>query len=190
MQFQRMCAVMALALVGSAAAKAQLAPDAAYPGSGLTRQQIMDRLTAADYRSAPSVADGKVVFENLCSGCHLFGDLGAAVGPDLSTVASRFKKKDILDSILWPSRTISDQYAMVTFTLDDGTTESGMVTREDATYVFVRNAAHMEGRGLPIPLARIKDRKDSTVSLMPESLLAPLKLTQIDNLVAFLLTGK
>src|SRR5262245_24326166 len=168
----------------------QVNPDAAYQGSGLTRQQVFDKLTAADYKSAPSVADGKEVFQALCSGCHLFGDIGASVGPDLSTVGSRFKKRDILESILWPSKTISDQYTMTTLVLDDGTTESGLIAREDATYVFLRNAAHLEGRGLPIPVARIKERKDSNVSLMPERLMDPLKLERIDNLVAFLLTGK
>jgi putative heme-binding domain-containing protein len=181
-------------LIGSTALvarqQAPAAPDFAYPGSGLTRQQLMDKLTAADFVSKPDLAEGKATFTQMCAGCHIFGDLGASVGPDLSTVAGRFKKRDILDSILWPSKTISDQYTMITITLEDGTTESGMVTREDATTLYLKTAARLEGRGLPIPLAKIKDRKESTVSLMPEHLVASLKLEQVDNLVGFLLTGK
>ena len=79
---------------------------------------------------------------------------------------------------------------MTTLTLDDGSTQSGLVAREDAQNVFLRNAANLEGRGLPVPVARIKDRKDSTSSLMPEGLVAALRLTQIDSLLAFLATGK
>jgi putative heme-binding domain-containing protein len=174
----------------AALAARQIAPDAPYMGSGLTRQQLIDRLTAADYTSTPSVADGKEVFEALCSGCHIFGDLGTAVGPDLTSVANRFKKRDILESILWPSKTISDQYTMTTLVLDDGTTVSGLITREDATYVFLKTADALTGRGKPVPIDRIKERKDSTTSLMPERLMDPLKIERIDNLVAFLLTGK
>jgi len=181
---------IALAIGGVAILRAQAPADALYPGSGLTRQQIMDKLTATGYQSKPVIAEGKETFQALCSGCHVFGDVGASVGPDLTTVGSRFKKRDILDSILWPSHAISDQYTMTMFLLDDGTTESGLIVREDAQFVFVKNAAHLEGRGLPVPVARIKDRKESTVSLMPEGLMASLKLEQIDNLVAFLLTGK
>src|SRR5262245_28753443 len=118
----------AAALLWSAALIArQTSPDAPYMGSSLTRQQVFDKLTAADYKSTPSVEDGKAVFEALCSGCHVFGDLGNSVGPDLSTVANRFKKRDILESILWPSKTISDQYTMTTLALDDGTTVSGLI---------------------------------------------------------------
>jgi len=189
-QLVQLVSAVAFGVICAATLTAQAPADAPYAGSGLTRQQIMDKLTAADYQSKPVIAEGKETFQKLCSGCHIFGDVGASVGPDLTTVASRFKKRDILDSILWPSHTISDQYTMTTFLLDDGTTESGLIVREDAQFVFVKNAAHLEGRGLPIPVARIKGRKDSTVSLMPDDLMASLKLEQIDNLVAFLLTGK
>jgi putative heme-binding domain-containing protein len=174
----------------AAIAARQTSPDAPYMGSGLTRQQVFDKLTAADYKSTPSVEDGKAVFEALCSGCHIFGELGTSVGPDLSTVANRFKKRDILESILWPSKTISDQYTMTTLALDDGTSVSGLVVREDDQFVFLRTADALTGRGKPVPVARIKERKDSTVSLMPERLMDPLKIERIDNLVAFLLTGK
>jgi len=181
---------VAVLLWSSAMLARQVAPDAPYLASGLTRQQVMDKLTAADYKSTPSVADGKEVYEALCAGCHIFGDLGTAVGPDLSNVASRFKKRDILESILWPSKAISDQYTMTTLVLDDGTSVSGLITREDATYVFLKTADALTGRGRPVPLERIKERKDSTTSLMPERLMDPLKIERIDNLVAFLLTGK
>jgi len=180
----------ALVVWSAALVARQTSPDAPYMGSGLSRQQLFDKLTAADYKSTPSVEDGKAVFEALCSGCHVFGDLGSSVGPDLSTVANRFKKRDILESILWPSKTISDQYTMTTLVLDDGTSVSGLVVREDDQAVFLRTADALTGRGKPVPVARIKERKDSTVSLMPERLMDPLKIERIDNLVAFLLTGK
>jgi cytochrome c5 len=116
-------AVVSLALCASAwmpFAAAQTPPDTPYPASGLTRQQVFDKLTSTSAGTTPSVETGKTLFEKTCSGCHIFGDIGASVGPDLSTVGSRFGKREILDSILWPSHTISDQYAMTTFELEDG----------------------------------------------------------------------
>jgi putative heme-binding domain-containing protein len=189
----RLAAAAAVLLAASAvvvAAQQAPAPDDPYPGSGLSRQQIMDQLTAADYQSKGSAEQGKVWFQALCSNCHLFGELGNSVGPDLSTVGSRFARRDLLESVLFPSKTISDQYAMVVLTLDDGSTVSGLIAREDPQVVFIRTATQPGGRGVPIAAERIKDRKDATVSMMPDGLVAGLKPEQIDSLIAFMLTGK
>ncbi len=160
-----------------------------YPGSKLTAQQIMDKLTSADPGTKPSIEQGKGIYETVCGACHVFGDLGKAVGPDLTSVASRFRESDLLDSILWPSKTISDQYSVTMVELNDGSFQSGFVVREDRMYLYLRNADYPE-RPLPIPLANIKDRTTSTISLMPEHLVAPYTLDQIDSLIAFLLTGR
>ncbi len=187
-------AVAAVLLVAStgvgARQQAAADPDPPYPGSGLARQQILERLTAPGAQSKPSIEQGKILFTALCGNCHVFGDLGKSLGPDLSTVGSRFGKRELLESILWPSKTISDQYAMTVITLDDGTTESGLIAGETAEYLFVRTVARPVGRGVPVLLSRIKDRKDADISMRPEGLVSGLKLEQIDGIVAFLQTGK
>ena len=105
-------------------------------------------------------------------------------------MGSRFARRDLLESVLFPSKTISDQYAMIVLTLDDGSTVSGLIAREDPQVVFIRTAAQPAGRGVPIAAERIKDRKEATVSMMPDGLVAGLKPEQIDSLIAFMLTGK
>ena len=63
------------------------------------------------------VARGRIVVDKAqCIKCHKFGKDGEGVGPDLTTVAKRFKRGDILESILYPSKAISDQYRSVTIT--------------------------------------------------------------------------
>ena len=58
---------------------------------------------------------GAAIFEKAqCIKCHRYGDRGDTVGPDLTNVAKRFQKKEILESILFPSQVISDQYASQT----------------------------------------------------------------------------
>ena len=62
-----------------------------------------------------------------CANCHRFGSLGSDNGPDLTTIAKRFQKREVLESIVHPSQVISDQYATKTVLTEDGGTYSGMV---------------------------------------------------------------
>ena len=61
--------------------------------------------------------------------CHRFGELGQSAGPDLTDVARRFKRADLLEAILDPSKTISDQWASVDIVTTDNKTLSGVITR-------------------------------------------------------------
>lgn len=167
----------------------QMPPDVAFPGSSLTRTQIVEKLTSDTPGTKISSARGKEVYDAACAGCHIFGEIGTAVGPDLTTLSSRFRKADVLDSILWPSKTISDQYAVTVFELTDGTIESGVIIRETGNAVAIKNGDHLD-KPLVLALSRVKERTESTVSLMPENLVAAYSLDDIDSLVAFVLGAK
>ena len=153
--------------------------------STLTKEQLFDRLLAEP--PPPSSADeGRQVYDKLCAQCHKFGAIGKEVGPDLTTVTSRLKKKDIVESILWPSKTISDQYEMALIQTKTGDVISGMVQRENAQAVFMVTA---EAPDKPIRVlkAQIAERKKSTVSIMPEGLVDTLGIGPVSSLVTFLL---
>ena len=127
---------------------------------------------------------GRPLFEERCAVCHRFGGIGKDVGPDLTTITSRFKKKDILESILWPSKVISDQYQAEMFELSDGKIVSGLIVRESAAAILVRTADAPE-KPVAVPKAQIANRAPSTVSLMPEGLIDTLTQKQIADLLAF-----
>jgi len=55
-----------------------------------------------------------------CVVCHRFNGEGGATGPDLSQAAGRFNLKDLCESIVEPSKVISDQYRAATVTTDSG----------------------------------------------------------------------
>jgi putative heme-binding domain-containing protein len=131
-----------------------------------------------------SPAAGRPLFEERCAICHRFGGIGKDVGPDLSTITSRFKKKDVLESILWPSRVISDQYQAEMFELNDGKIVSGLIVRETAAALLVRTADAPE-KPVAVPKAQIANRAPSTVSMMPEGLIDTLTPKQIADLMAF-----
>jgi len=151
----------------------------------VTREEIFDVQNKQE--QAGSAAEGRPIFEKVCAACHRFGEaIGTDVGPDLTTITSRFKKRDVLEAILWPSRTISDQYKSEMFELKDGAIVSGVVVRENAANVFVRTATTPE-KPVAVPKAQIANRAESAVSLMPEGLLDAYSQTDISNLLAFML---
>jgi putative heme-binding domain-containing protein len=154
--------------------------------SPLTREQLFDRLMAEPPRAPASADEGRQVYDKLCAQCHKFGAIGKDVGPDLTTVTSRLKKKDIVESILWPSKTISDQFEMALIRTKAGDVISGMVKSENAQAVVLITA---EATDKPIRVlkAQIAERKKSTVSIMPEGLVDTLGAGPVSSLVTFLL---
>jgi len=115
--------------------------------------------------------------------CHRFGDLGQSAGPDLTDVARRFKRADLLEAILHPSKTISDQWASVDIVLTDKKAVSGVITTETGDSITV---APMAGPPITIAKSQVASRTPSTVSAMPEGLLNAMSLREISDLFAFL----
>ena len=130
---------------------------------------------------------GERVFHRArCSACHVFGDIGRGGGPDLSTVIKRFRRREVLESIMFPSRVISDQYQAVDVELDDGSLHSGMVVEDAAERLTLVNA---NGDRLDLDKARLRSREPSTLSIMPEGLLDTMTLSDLASLIRFLDEG-
>ena len=162
-------------------------PAPATPSTGapqLSREEILDYHTKDE--KGGSAAAGRPLFEQRCGICHRFGGIGKDVGPDLTTLTSRFKKKDILESILWPSKVISDQYQAEMFELNDGKIAAGVIVRQSASAVLVRTAEDPD-KPVAISKAQIANRTPSTVSLMPEGLLEDRSHKEIADLLAFVM---
>lgn len=171
-------AVTGVALVAAGTISLAQTPAAA-PGS---REQLLEA-QMKDEKSGSAEA-GRPVFEKLCAGCHRFGAIGKDVGPDLTTLTSRFKRRDILESILWPSKNISDQYQAEMIELSDGSVVTGMLVRENATALLIRTGENPD-KPVVVTKARVANRVTSAVSLMPEGLIDALPPDQIASLLAF-----
>ncbi len=183
---------IASALVVSSGAAAPLQSQAPagtqQPAAAGARDELMAALLATPPDRVPKPAEGQPVFEKLCAACHRFGDLGTDVGPDLTTLNSRFKKKDILESILWPSKIISDQYEAFLIETTGGDIITGAVVMEDDRRIVLRTAQDPD-RPVQVAKSQIKTQQKSTVSLMPEELLTGLSHPEINALIAFLQAG-
>ena len=68
-----------------------------------------------------------------CQACHEFGNEGGAIGPDLTAVASRFSRADILSSIVEPSKVLSEQYQNMAITKKDGEDVVGRIWKSCRT---------------------------------------------------------
>jgi putative heme-binding domain-containing protein len=123
------------------------------------------------------------VYEKECSNCHRFGELGKDFGPDLTTIANRFTRKDLVEAVLWPSRVISDQYTGYIVETKSGEIFLGMIQSEDDQKIVMLIAD--EDRPVVIPKADVKSRRVSEVSTMPIELLDGYSMADISNLFAF-----
>lgn len=133
-------------------------------------------------------ASGKAAFEAAqCATCHKFGDTGGATGPDLTGVGNRFNANDILESILLPSKVISDQFADTEFKAR-GDLIAGRIEAEDDEKVVVRTHP-LTAETVTILKKDIKFRRLSKLSTMPEGLVDILKQEEILDLVAYLRAG-
>lgn len=132
-------------------------------------------------------ARGEKLYETAgCLKCHKFGERapGQGVGPDLTTVANRFRRKDILEAIVYPSRVISDQYQAVGVLTHDGV-YSGMVVADNEQNLTLRMAA---GGKVTVPKAKIV-RRTTAPSLMPTEMINALSREEIVDLFTYLETA-
>ena len=123
-----------------------------------------------------------------CVMCHRVGNDGGAVGPELTAVAARFNRRDLLENIILPSKVISDRYQSWIISRSDGEDVSGVIAEEtaDKVVLFV-NALTQERES--IPKKEIKERRVSTLSAMPEGLLNTLTREEVLDLIAYLEAG-
>jgi putative heme-binding domain-containing protein len=74
---------------------------------------------------------------SLCASCHTIKGEGGVAGPDLTQLGNRFSYKDMLESIIEPDKTISDQYGATVFYLKEGGSVVGrMISQDDNKYNF------------------------------------------------------
>ena len=152
-------------------------------GSKWTYDELLTFLDSEDGQQG-DVHRGALVFEKAqCQKCHRMGDRGEGFGPDLTTVARRFQKKEILESIMFPSQVISDQYASQTVLTDDGLMVTGLVGAAGTDAVMVLDS---QGEKRTIPNDAIEEIAPARLSAMPAGLLDDLELEEIADLFDYL----
>ncbi|HUE73901.1 MAG TPA: c-type cytochrome [Pirellulaceae bacterium] len=123
-----------------------------------------------------------------CFACHRFGNEGGANGPDLTGIAGRFSTRDLLETIVEPSKVISDQYAAVVIQTVDGQTITGRIINLHGDTLHINTDMLAPGATVNVNRREVVAMKPSAVSMMPAGLLDTLHDDELLDLVAFLLS--
>jgi putative heme-binding domain-containing protein len=176
----------------------ELQPEAGALPFALKPMSFVKAWTMADLEGLLGVGlEGNRDFENgrnmfgaaTCFACHRFGGEGGAVGPDLSSVAGKFSPRDLLESILEPSKEISDQYGSTVFTLEDGSQVVGRIANLNGDNLQVSTNMMDPHQFTTVDATKVVKTEESRVSMMPPGLLNQLQDNDILDLLAYLLSG-
>jgi putative heme-binding domain-containing protein len=146
-------------------------------------EELLSYLESPEGKAGSPSRGAQVFKDGQCVNCHRFGGKGEGIGPDLTSVAQRFQRKEILESIVYPSQVISDQYASK-MVIAGGKSYTGIVARNgNGTTTVLQSDTHK----VELKTSEIEDIQPSKVSTMPEGLANRLTLEQMGDLFAYLM---
>src|SRR5262249_46712136 len=93
-----------------------------------------------------------------------------------------------LESIVQPSKTISDQYEAVNIALTNGKVVTGRIVNLNNDTLNINPDMFDPNNMIPVRRDQIEEMKRSPVSLMPEALLNSLNRDEALDLMAYLLS--
>ncbi len=132
-------------------------------------------------------ARGRILFNDTnrlaCVRCHRVKGNGGDVGPDLTDIAGKFGRDQLIESVIEPSRQIVEGYRPQAIALKDGRTLTGLIKDESAdelTLVTVDATKHR------LKKSAIEERGISSTSIMPVGLAAGLTTQEFTDVIAYL----
>ncbi len=151
---------------------------------------VSELLAPEDPPSERDRSRGREMFAQAsCVHCHRFGTRGTLIGPDLTDVSRRFNRRDLLVSIVEPSRVIAENYRSLQILTTDGRTFLGQATLGgDYRSPVLRLSTNPKQpfQSIEIPKQEIESQRLSEISWMPQGLLDTFTREEILDLVAYL----
>jgi putative heme-binding domain-containing protein len=164
------------------------------PSVPLDRQERYDNLvyprgggpgSLAGRGGGPNAVEGERVFRETCAQCHRFGTLGKDYAPDLTKVADRMPRRDILRSIFFPSEKVDPKFPTTVIATKDGSTLRGLVVSETAQEIVLKTAA--EAEPVTIARARIAKRGTEPSSIMPDDIADKVTDAGVRDVTAYIM---
>jgi putative heme-binding domain-containing protein len=122
-----------------------------------------------------------------CVNCHRVAGTGSTLGPDLSQIARKSSRAQILESILEPSKSIDPKYVCYLVETTTGLVHTGLLAERNDREVVLKTVGDKVVRIPAREVARLVPRQQS---LMPELLLRDLTAEQAADLLEFLASLK
>ncbi len=129
-----------------------------------------------------NLENGVAVYKKHCAQCHKHGELGVAIGPNLTGMAVH-PKPEILMNVLDPSRSVENNFRTYQVLTLDGKVITGMLAGESANSIRMINT---QGKEEQVLRSDIDEMNASVKSLMPEGFEASINKQEMADLLAFL----
>ena len=162
------------------------------PKNAASRKLVQEWSTADLQPLLTQVSKGRnfsrgqeIYVEAQCAACHRYGDRGGMIGPDLTAVATRFKRQDILEASTEPSKVLSEQYMNTAIETNAGKVFIGRIVEETPENVVLRTNP-LQPETVTIKKSEIESRALSKTSPMPAGLLNNFSQEEILDLLAYL----
>lgn len=146
---------------------------------------IAARMRGFDPATA-SATDGQRVFQQNCNACHQIDGVGGLVGPQLTGIGNRGVER-LCEDILDPNRNVDVAFRQTLLTTKDGELFAGLFRREEGDLIVM---ADPTGREYTVKKSDVAERKESELSLMPDSFGENITATDFNHLLAFLLSKR
>lgn len=131
--------------------------------------------------SSGDTARGRELFVKNCSVCHKLGDVGTAVGPDLT--ASQDRAPDaVLTHILDPNKYVAPNYVQYIVLDAAGRTHTGLIKSQTATSISLMRE---KGETETVLRTDVDELTSTGKSLMPEGLEKAITPTEMADLIAY-----
>ena len=170
--------------------KARIAPASDSPTLITAAKAAEIAATFKKYRAIVSqpgnVDNGKIMFQQTCTACHMVKNVGGRLGPDLSG-AGTTSDEGLLRNILLPNAALEASYYRHDLKLKDGSFISGFMVSENKAHITIRLIGADDK---VISKALIDSHSISKRSLMPEGLVSAMTDQQVADLFSYLRTLK
>jgi putative heme-binding domain-containing protein len=153
--------------------------------------KIVNAVNAVDSSTGVrSFTRGKSMFAaTLCSSCHQMKGEGGVSGPDLTQLGTRFSTKDILEAIIEPSKTISDQFGATVFFLKKGGSVLGRLIRQDSKNYYISQNPFATDVVRTLSKNEVARTRVSETSPMLPGMINGLNAEELSDLIAYLKAG-
>ena len=158
------------------------------PGKNWKIKQAVDAVDSST--GIRNYARGKAMYAaTLCSSCHQIKGEGGVAGPDLTQLGTRFSTKDILESIIEPSKTISDQFGSTVFFLKDGGSVLGRLIRQYNNNYYISQNPFATNIIRTLSKKEVARTRVSETSPMLPGMINGLNSEELSDLIAYLKAG-
>ncbi|MFO1063036.1 MAG: discoidin domain-containing protein [Pirellulales bacterium] len=141
-------------------------------------------VTERALKSQGDAAKGKKLFTSQsCVACHTTATGETPKGPHLVDIGKRYKRAELVESIVKPSAKIAQGFDTWSILTDEGKLVTGFVVLESAETVTLRGA---DGKTIEIAQDSVESRKKQEQSMMPTGLVEALTPEQLSDLLAYL----